>query len=74
MEIEVGQRDEELLLKDMSIVNEMETNLGLSTFIPEVTLEEVRKRIRGPYKKAPFVNSINLLRQISRRDKVLTPY
>jgi len=42
--------------------------------VNEITLEEVRRRIRGPNKKPPFTNSINLLKQISSKQKNLTPY
>jgi predicted small metal-binding protein len=74
MEIEVGQRDGELLMNDIDTTHEIDTHHGMTTIAPEATLEEVRKRIRDPNRKAPFSNSISLLSQIGRRDKVLTPY
>jgi hypothetical protein len=53
------------------------THLNLqesSRFGGEITIEEIRKRIRGPNRKAPFANSINLLKQVTSKKENLTPY
>lgn len=62
------------MMNDIDTTHEGDTHNGQTTIAPEATLEEVRRRLRDPNRKAPFVNSINLLSQIGRRDKVLTPY